>query len=204
MTPSGVDTPVPFSGLHQTSALELKYLFFHGDQILGSIPTEVPQRGNFFSQEHPMHCRESQELLTSQQPCPCRFPAPSKRLSPPNHLLPCSAGHLAPLPCLAFTLEENLWGPHCSEAGARCTHLPLQSSEPCAATACWQDGSACCWKALFVLHISFINPREASGGLGWKRLSQPAVSVAMGLGGGKPPLASLAAVAPSRPAVAGH
>lgn len=204
MAQSGGDTPVPSSGPHQTFPLGLKDLFFHRDQILGSIPTKAPQGGNFFSQEHPMHGR-GQELLASHQPCPHRFPAPSKGLSPLNHLLPCSAGHPAPLPCLAFTSEENLWGPRHSKVGAQCTHLPAQSSEPCTATTCRHDGSARCWKALFVLRISFINPREASGGLGWKRLRRPAASIAMGLGGGQsPPAPPAAAVAPSCPAVAGR
>lgn len=67
VTQSGGDSLVPSSSLHQTSPLELKHLFFHGDAILRSIPKEVPQRGNFFTQEHPMRCRESQELLASHQ-----------------------------------------------------------------------------------------------------------------------------------------
>lgn len=73
-----------------------------------------------------------------------------------------------------------------------------------ATAARWQDGSVRCWEALFVLRISFINPQEASGGLGWKRLRWPAASVAIELGGGKPPLAPPAAVAPSRLAVVGR
>lgn len=47
VTQSGGDSLVPSSSLHQTSPLELKHLFFHGDAILRSIPKEVPQRGNF-------------------------------------------------------------------------------------------------------------------------------------------------------------
>lgn len=152
---------------------------------------------------------ESRELLASHQPCPHRFSAPSKGLSPPNCLLLCSAEHHAPLPCLAFTLEENLWGPHRGKVGGSMRPPPRTEQgapaqhagrSPTAAAARWQDGSARCREALFVLRISFINPREASGSLGWERLRWPAASIAIVPGGGKkPPLAPPAAAAPSRP-----